>query len=89
MNLDLFQQEKTQSVVEQIKQLIQSELTGLPIDELVESINEIRQATHDISPFKRVVIVCMDKWILYPANKVNRLCFEWADIVSCLADFVD
>lgn len=70
MNLDLFQQEKTQSVVEQIKQLIQSELTGLPIDELVESINEIRQATHDISPFKTEPVDFV-RWVKNPLVHAN------------------
>lgn len=70
MTLDLFQQEKTQSVVEQIKQLIQSELTGLPIDELVESINEIRQATHDISPFKTEPVDFV-RWVKNPLVHAN------------------
>ncbi len=70
MNLDLFQQEKTQSVVEQIKQLIQSELTSLPIDELVESINEIRQATHDISPFKTEPVDFV-RWVKNPLVHAN------------------
>lgn len=70
MNLDLFQQEKTQSVVEQIKQLIQSELTGLPIDELVKSINEIRQATHDISPFKTEPVDFV-RWVKNPLVHAN------------------
>jgi hypothetical protein len=70
VNLDLFQQEKTQSVVEQIKQLIQSELTGLPIDELVESINEIRQATHDISPFKTEPVDFV-RWVKNPLVHAN------------------
>ena len=70
MNLDLFQQEKTQSVVEKIKQLIQSELTGLPIDELVESINEIRQATHDISPFKTEPVDFV-RWVKNPLVHAN------------------
>ena len=70
MNLDLFRQEKTQSVVEQIKQLIQSELTSLPIDELVESINEIRQATHDISPFKTEPVDFV-RWVKNPLVHAN------------------
>lgn len=70
MSLDLFQQEKTQSVVEKIKQLIQSELTGLPIDELVESINEIRQATHDISPFKTEPVDFV-RWVKNPLVHAN------------------
>lgn len=70
MNLDLFQQKKTQSVVEQIKQLIQSELTSLPIDELVESINEIRQATHDISPFKTEPVDFV-RWVKNPLVHAN------------------
>lgn len=70
MNLDLSQQEKTQSVVEQIKQLIKSELTGLPIDELVESINEIRQATHDISPFKTEPVDFV-RWVKNPLVHAN------------------
>lgn len=70
MNLDLFQQEKTQYVVEQIKQLIQSELTSLPIDELVESINEIRQATHDISPFKTEPVDFV-RWVKNPLVHAN------------------
>lgn len=70
MNLDLFQQEKTQSVVEQIKQLIQSELTSLPIDELVESINEIRQATHGISPFKTEPVDFV-RWVKNPLVHAN------------------
>jgi len=70
VNLDLFQQEKTQSVVEQIKQLIQSELTSLPIDELVESINEIRQATHDISPFKTEPVDFV-RWVKNPLVHAN------------------
>jgi len=70
VSLDLFQQEKTQSVVEKIKQLIQSELTGLPIDELVESINEIRQATHDISPFKTEPVDFV-RWVKNPLVHAN------------------
>lgn len=70
MNHDLFQQEKTQSVVEQIKQLIQSELTSLPIDELVESINEIRQATHEISPFKTEPVDFV-RWVKNPLVHAN------------------
>jgi ParB-like chromosome segregation protein Spo0J len=70
VNLNLFQQEKTQSVVEQIKQLIQSELTSLPIDELVESINEIRQATHDISPFKTEPVDFV-RWVKNPLVHAN------------------
>jgi ParB-like chromosome segregation protein Spo0J len=70
VNLDLFQQEKTQYVVEQIKQLIQSELTSLPIDELVESINEIRQATHDISPFKTEPVDFV-RWVKNPLVHAN------------------
>lgn len=70
MNLDLLQQEKTQSVVEQIKQLIQSELTSLPIDELVESINEIRQATHEISPFKTEPVDFV-RWVKNPLVHAN------------------
>lgn len=49
--MDLFQDLKNEAVIEQIKVLL-AQIDGFSIDEKVDAINKVREAVHEISPFK-------------------------------------
>lgn len=70
MNLDLFQEEKTKSVVEQIKQLIAGEISALELDAKVDAINDLRECLHQISPFNTEPVDFV-RWVKNPLVHAN------------------
>lgn len=70
MNLDLFQEEKTKSVVEQIKQLIAGEISALDLDAKVDAINDLRECLHQISPFNTEPVDFV-RWVKNPLVHAN------------------
>lgn len=69
-NLDLFEQEKADAAIDTFKALIDLHIAKLPTEERVDAINALREALHEISPFKTEPVDFV-RWVKNPLVHAN------------------